>query len=194
MDNIFTNNFIYFLWNSIVRISFDATFCLVTFVTFWGNVWVTFVTIFDIDHVLTHARTENLNNVYFGNTSQLPSDDLKTYLCGPIKKLIFSLKSTKVSLSLEWAKYKIFLGKGRCPLKPPPEGCKDHCELLTHSEVWQYLDAIAGWVFIPWQFQALAYWTRTPPHRILWTSHSQSVLHTIQNGMTPMHNHAQKGG
>ena len=44
MDNIFTNNFIYFVWNSIVRISFDAIFCLVTFVTFWCNVWVTFVT------------------------------------------------------------------------------------------------------------------------------------------------------
>ena len=43
-DNIFTNNFIYFVWNSIVRISFDAIICLVTFVTFWCNVWVTFVT------------------------------------------------------------------------------------------------------------------------------------------------------
>ena len=28
----------------LVRISFDAIFCLVTFVTFWCNVWVTFVT------------------------------------------------------------------------------------------------------------------------------------------------------
>ena len=27
-DNIFTNNFIYFLWNSIVRISFDAIFSI----------------------------------------------------------------------------------------------------------------------------------------------------------------------
>ena len=42
--NIFTNNFIYFVWNSIDRISFDAIFCLVTFVTFWCNAWVTFVT------------------------------------------------------------------------------------------------------------------------------------------------------
>ena len=43
-DNIFTNNFIYFVWNSIVRISFDAIFCLVTFVTFWCNVlFVTFL-------------------------------------------------------------------------------------------------------------------------------------------------------
>ena len=38
------HNFIYFVWNSIVRISFDALFCLVTFVTFWCNAWVTFVT------------------------------------------------------------------------------------------------------------------------------------------------------
>ena len=43
-DNIFTNNFIYFVWNSIVRISFDAIFCLVMFVTFWCNAWGTFVT------------------------------------------------------------------------------------------------------------------------------------------------------
>ena len=43
-DNIFTNHFIYFVWNSIVRISFVAIFCLVTFVTFWCTAWVTFVT------------------------------------------------------------------------------------------------------------------------------------------------------
>ena len=34
MDSILTNNFIYFVWNSIVGISFDVIFCLVTFVTF----------------------------------------------------------------------------------------------------------------------------------------------------------------
>ena len=43
-QHIFTNNFTYFVWNSIIRISLDAIFCLVTFVTFWCNVWVTFVT------------------------------------------------------------------------------------------------------------------------------------------------------
>ena len=44
MDNIFTNNFMYFVWNSIVRITFDAVFCLVTLQTFWCNVLVMFVT------------------------------------------------------------------------------------------------------------------------------------------------------
>ena len=32
---------------------------------------------FDIDHVLTHARTEKLHNC-FGNTSQVPSNKLMT--------------------------------------------------------------------------------------------------------------------
>ena len=34
--------------------------------------------IFDIDHVLTHARTEKLHNFCFGNTSQVPSNKLMT--------------------------------------------------------------------------------------------------------------------
>ena len=34
--------------------------------------------IFDIDHVLTQARTEKLHNVCLGNTSQVPSNKLMT--------------------------------------------------------------------------------------------------------------------
>ena len=34
--------------------------------------------IFDIDHVLTHARTGKLHNFCFGNTSQVPSNKLMT--------------------------------------------------------------------------------------------------------------------
>ena len=34
--------------------------------------------IFDIDHVLTHARTEKFHNFCFGNTSQVPSNKLMT--------------------------------------------------------------------------------------------------------------------
>ena len=104
-NNIFTNSFIYFVWNSIVRISFDAIFCLVTFVTFWCNVWVTFVTFFIyIMCSLMHGQKSfTIFVLKILLKYQVTNWWLTTYLCSPIKKLIFSLKSTKVSLSLEWA-------------------------------------------------------------------------------------------
>ncbi len=43
MDNIFTNNFMKIVGNYIVRISLDALFCLVTFVTFRMVTFVTFL-------------------------------------------------------------------------------------------------------------------------------------------------------
>ena len=90
-DNIFTNNFIYFVWNSIVRISFDATFCLVTFVTFWCNAWVTFVTfLIKIMCSLMHRQKSFTTFVLeILLKYQVTNWWLKFYLCGPMKKLIF---------------------------------------------------------------------------------------------------------
>ena len=93
MDNIFRNNFIYFVWNSIVRISFNATF--------WCNVRVTFGHFWykSCAHSCTDRKASKfLFWKYFWKVLQVPSDKLMTQkpiLFGPIKKLIFSLKLKK---------------------------------------------------------------------------------------------------
>ena len=71
------------------------------FVTFWCKVGLGHVCdIFDINHVLTHARTEKLHNFSFGNTSQVSSNkhDLKNYMWSTIEA-DFRLKPL---LALEW--------------------------------------------------------------------------------------------
>ena len=68
----------YFVLNSVVGIPSDAIFCLVTFLSFWCNVWVTFVTMFiSIMCSLMHGQ-EKLYNFCFGNTSQVTSNKLMT--------------------------------------------------------------------------------------------------------------------
>ena len=101
MDIIFTNNSMYLIWNSIVRISFDAIFCLVTFVTFWCNVWVLFVT-FLIYKSCAHSSTDRKSftmfilKIHVLLKYQVTNWWLKNLLiCDPIKKLIFSMKSKK---------------------------------------------------------------------------------------------------
>ena len=84
MDNIFTNNFMCFVRDSIAGISFDVVLCLITFVTFVKQImcslmheWKNF-TIFVLEILLKYKVTDDFY-----------------YLCGPIKKLIFFFTEIK---------------------------------------------------------------------------------------------------
>ena len=89
---------------------FDEIFCSGTFVTFWCNV----CNIFDMNHMLTHARTEKLHNSCFGNTfkyqvtkwwlkNQLTSMWSNNKVADFFPEIKIKKKKKKVSLSVEWA-------------------------------------------------------------------------------------------
>ena len=79
MDNIFTNNFIYTLYKILVLgFLFMQFFVLSRFCDILVKCLSQVCDIFDMNHVLTHAQTEKVQNFCFGNTFQVLSKKLMT--------------------------------------------------------------------------------------------------------------------